>query len=84
MIPAVGSLQKLGEEFLLLASVDSIREESYYGKKRDFSRRTIVLGTVVRYGREKREKHIVYNYVCIVTPLEERSTLPKYNTNRSR
>ena len=47
MIPTVGSLQKHGEEFLPLASVDSIREESYDGKKRDFSRRTIVLGTVV-------------------------------------
>jgi hypothetical protein len=47
MIPLVGSLQKHGEEFLPLASVDSIREESYDGKKRDFSLRTIVLGTVV-------------------------------------
>ena len=47
MIPTVGSLQKYGEEFLPLASVDSIREESYDGKKRDFSGRTIVLGTVV-------------------------------------
>ena len=47
MIPTVGSLQKHGEEFLPLASVDSIQEESKDGKKRDFSRRTIVLGTVV-------------------------------------
>jgi hypothetical protein len=47
MIPTVGSLQKHGEEFLPLASVDSIGEESYDGKKRDFSHRTNVLGTVV-------------------------------------
>jgi len=47
MIPTVEPLQKQGEEILPLASVDSQRQESYVGKKRDFSRWTIDGGTVV-------------------------------------
>ncbi len=47
MIPTVEPLQKQGEEILPLASVGSQRQESYFGKKRDFSRWTIDGGTVV-------------------------------------
>ena len=54
MIPPVGCLQKLAEEILPLASVESLRQESYDGKKRDFSRRTIVLGTVVSKSSGKK------------------------------
>ena len=46
-IPPVGCLQKHGEEILPRASVESLRQESYGGKKRDFSRGTIDGGTVV-------------------------------------
>ncbi len=57
MIPTVGSLQKQGKNFF--RSVDSIREESYEEKKRDFSRRTIVLGTVW-YNTHQRADYRMY------------------------